>query len=133
MSTYQDTTVREIMHRQVQTIHPSELLSNAAKRMLEESITCLIVDLQNPAKGLGIITQKDIVSHLFDGFSDGESQATVEDVMSQPTIGLEPDWSLSTAVSMMRMLGIRRAPVLENGQLVGMLSYTDVFRHAVGQ
>jgi CBS domain-containing protein len=53
--------------------------------------------------------------------------------MSQPTIGLEPDWSLSTAVSMMRMLGIRRAPVLENGQLVGMLSYTDVFRHAVGQ
>jgi CBS domain-containing protein len=34
---------------------------------------------------------------------------------------------------MMRMLGIRRAPVLEQGRLVGLLSFTDVFRHAISK
>ncbi|MCA9003593.1 MAG: CBS domain-containing protein, partial [Planctomycetes bacterium] len=95
MSSYQETPVRDIMHREVQTIAPSAPLETAAKTMLELDITCLIVDLQDPTRGLGIITQKDIVSHLFDGYLEGGGM-TVEDIMSQPTIALDPDWSLKT-------------------------------------
>ncbi len=130
MSTYKNTPVRNIMNSEVKTVSPSTPLSTAAQTMLDLDITCLIVDLNDPSKGLGIITQKDIVGHLFDGFADGDS-VTVEDLMSQPTIGLSPEWSLETAVSMMRMLGIRRAPVMDQGKLVGLLSFTDVFRHAL--
>ena len=130
MSTYKNTPVRDIMNSEVRTVSPSTLLSSAAQTMLDLDITCLIVDLKDPSKGLGIITQKDVVGHLFDGFGDTDS-TTVEDLMSQPTIGLSPEWSLETAVSMMRMLGIRRAPVMDRGELVGLLSFTDVFRHAL--
>ncbi|MFT7074842.1 MAG: signal-transduction protein with cAMP-binding, CBS, and nucleotidyltransferase domain [Planctomycetota bacterium] len=117
------------MIREVRTVDPLASLTSAAQIMLDMNITCLVVDLQDPSKGLGIITQKDVVGHLFDDFIELGS-TTVADVMSQPTIGLSPEWSLSTAVSMMRMLGIRRAPVLEHGKLVGLLSFTDVFKHA---
>ncbi len=130
MSTYKSTPVRDIMNGEVRTVSPSTPLSIAAQTMLDLDITCLIVDLKDPSRGLGIITQKDVVGHLFDEFADGES-VTVEDLMSQPTIGLSPEWSLDTAVSMMRMLGIRRAPVMENGTLIGILSFTDIFRHAL--
>ncbi|MDF1836253.1 MAG: CBS domain-containing protein [Planctomycetota bacterium] len=130
MSTYKSTPVRDIMKSDVQTVSPSTPLASAAQTMLDLDITCLIVDLDDASKGLGIITQKDIVGHLFDEFADNGS-TTVEDLMSQPTIGLSPEWSLETAVSMMRMLGIRRAPVLDQGELIGLLSYTDVFRHAL--
>jgi CBS domain-containing protein len=120
------------MQTQVQKVSPATPLTAAAKTMLDLDITCLIVDLQNPALGLGIVTQKDIVCHLFGDLGDQES-TTVEDVMSQPTICLSADWSLETAVSMMRMLGIRRAPVTDHGDFVGILSFTDVFRHALEQ
>ena len=132
MSTYLNTTVRKIMHAEVQTVAPRASLASAAQTMLELDITCLIVDLQDPSKGLGIITQKDVVGHMFDGFVELDS-TTVEDVMSQPTISLSPEWSLETAVAMMRMLGVRRAPVMDQGKLVGLLSFTDVFRHAVAK
>ncbi|MBL4770133.1 MAG: CBS domain-containing protein [Planctomycetes bacterium] len=132
MSTYLQTTVREIMNAEVQTVAPSASLTSAAQTMLELGITCLIVDLQDPSKGLGIITQKDVVGHLFGGFVEPDT-TTVEDVMSQPTISLSPEWSLETAVAMMRMLGVRRAPVMDQGKLVGLLSFTDVFRHAIAK
>lgn len=132
MSTYQDTPVNQIMMKEVQTIEPSASLASAAQVMLDLNISCLVVDLQDPSKGLGIITQKDVVGHLFDNFVELDS-TTVQDVMSQPTIGLSPQWSLETAVSMMRMLGIRRAPVLDQGKLVGLLSFTDIFKHAFGK
>ncbi len=130
MSNYQDTPVSKIMMKKVQTVEPNASLASAAQTMLEMDITCLVVDLQDPSKGLGIITQKDVVGHLFDDFAELDS-TTVEDVMSQPTIGLSPEWSLATAVSMMRMLGIRRAPVMDRGNLVGLLSFTDIFKHAI--
>mgnify|MGYP003389744312 CR=1 FL=1 len=132
MSSYRDTPVRQIMMREVRTIDPQASLASAAQAMLDMDITCLVVDLQDPSKGLGIVTQKDVVGHLFDEFVELGS-TTVADIMSQPTIGLAPEWSLTTAVSMMRMLGIRRAPVLDQGKLVGMLSFTDVFKHALSE
>ncbi len=118
------------MMKKVQTVEPNASLASAAQTMLEMDITCLVVDLQDPSRGLGIITQKDVVGHLFDNFVELDA-TTVEDVMSQPTIGLSPEWNLTTAVSMMRMLGIRRAPVMDRGNLVGLLSFTDIFKHAI--
>ncbi len=132
MSHYQNTPVSQIMVKDVRTVEPYASLATAAKTMLDLDLTCLVVDLQDPSKGLGILTQKDVVGHLFDNFVELDS-TTVEDVMSQPTIGLSPEWSLETAVSMMRMLGIRRAPVMDRGVLVGLLSFTDVFKHAVSE
>jgi CBS domain-containing protein len=132
MSTYRDTSVRAVMQTQVHKVSPATPLAAAAKTMLDLDISFLIVDLQDPARGLGIVTQKDIVSHLFSYLGDQDS-TTVEEVMSQSTIGLSADWSLETAVSMMRMLGIRRAPVTDHGDFVGLLSFMDVFWHALEQ
>ncbi len=67
---------------------------------------------------------------MFDGIVDLET-TSVGEIMAHPTVALVPEWSLDTAVSLMRMMGVRRAPVVDKGKLVGLLSFTDVFRHAL--
>ncbi|MFT5052401.1 MAG: signal-transduction protein with cAMP-binding, CBS, and nucleotidyltransferase domain [Chlamydiales bacterium] len=128
MKTFRDIPVEELMMREVRTVLPTSLLTSAAQTMRDENITCLIVDLKDPARGLGIITQKDMIGYLFDEAISLES-TMVEDAMTSPTITLAPEWSLETAVSVMSMVGVRRAPVVKDGKLVGLLSYTDVFRY----
>ncbi|MFT7486794.1 MAG: CBS domain-containing protein [Candidatus Paceibacteria bacterium] len=130
MKPFKDTPVQDLMMRDVLTVSPSTSLLSAGQTMLKHEITCLIVDLNDPTRGLGIVTQKDVIGHLFDDIIEVNG-ATVEDVMTHPTIVLSPDWSLETAVSLMRMMGVRRAPVVEAAKLVGLLSFTDVFRHAL--
>jgi len=130
MSDFRNTPVRDLVNSDVRTINPDGLLSAAARAMLENHITCLVVDLQDPARGYGIITQKDIIGLVFDDSVDHES-TTVGDVMTHPTLALSPQWNLETAVSLMRMMGVRRAPVVDGDRLLGLLSFTDVFRHVV--
>ena len=126
-----NTAVRHIMVTQVQTVLPGVLLGTAVDLMRDASITCLVVDLQDPSRGFGVITQKDVIGLIFDGAVDFAS-TTVEEVMSHPCVTLSPEWSLETAVALMRMMGVRRAPVVEAGKLQGLLSFTDVFRHVAG-
>jgi CBS domain-containing protein len=55
---------------------------------------------------------------------------TVEELMTREVIAVRPDTSLHTAAELMLEHGISGMPVVdEEGQLVGMLSKTDVVRH----
>ncbi len=127
MAEFHNIPVRDIMETNVRTVDAGGLLREAARIMRDADITCLVIDLADPARGMGILTQKDVIGHLFDGFIDFDS-STVEEVMTHPTLALTPEMNLETAVSLMRMMGIRRAPVVESGKLVGLISFTDVFR-----
>jgi len=130
MNDYKNRLVSEVMRREVRTIAPGGLLGEAARTMCDTDITCLVVDLGDPARGFGIITQKDVIGLVFDGLAELDT-TTVGEVMSHPTVTLVPEWNLETAVALMRMMGVRRAPVVEAGKLVGFLSFTDVFSAAV--
>jgi CBS domain-containing protein len=126
MKEFKSTLVRDVMHRDVRTTIPRTPLSQAAKEMGADDLTCLVVDTEDPARGFGILTQKDLVCAMADvGDLEG---LFVEDFMTHPTLGLEPGWNVETALALMRMMGLRRAPVVENGALIGILSYTDIFR-----
>jgi CBS domain-containing protein len=56
------------------------------------------------------------------------SSRTVRDVMTQDPFTLEPEDSLMKAVEMMRLRGVRRAPIVLAGMLVGLLVEGDLKR-----
>ncbi len=125
MKVFESTLVRDVMHPDVRTTKLRTSLAEAAKQMGEHELSCLVVDTESRARGYGILTQKDLVCAMADvGELDG---LLVEDFMTHPTLGLSPHWSVETALSLMRMMGLRRAPVVEQGQVVGILSFTDIF------
>ena len=53
---------------------------------------------------------------------------TVRDVMTRDPFTLEPEDSLMKAVEMMRLRGVRRAPIVLAGMLVGLLVEGDLKR-----
>jgi CBS domain-containing protein len=60
--------------------------------------------------------------------------STVEEVMAREVIAVRPDTSLHMAAELLLEHGISGMPVVdEEGQLVGMLSKTDVVRHQLDQ
>lgn len=52
----------------------------------------------------------------------------VKDFMSVDVITISPDESLSDAFALMKENKIRRLPVVENGQLVGIVAYSDLLK-----
>ncbi len=126
----QTALVRDIMQTDVATITPDSTIEDVVRMMHETELTCLVVDLGDTSKGVGIVTQKDILGVLVDPY-EGVKETRVGDVMTSPAVSVSPDFGVPTCVQMMRMIGVRRVPVVENNNLVGIVSFADVFEHAL--
>lgn len=117
--------VREGMSDVVLTVGPSHTLREAAARMAEKGVgAALVGDDETPLPC--IITERDILLSL--GGGGDPDRELVSDHMSDSVITASPDWSLERAASEMSKRGIRHLVVVDEGELVGMLSIRDIVR-----
>jgi len=135
--------VKEIMTREVVTIGPEADLRDVAKVLVDQGISGL------PVCGvrrelLGIVSEGDILvkeggptdEHRLLGWfrrTGGKSARKigalkVEDAMTAPAVTISPNASVAEAARRMCDLGINRLPVVRNGELVGIVSRTDLVR-----
>ncbi|HXV04806.1 MAG TPA: CBS domain-containing protein [Solirubrobacterales bacterium] len=117
--------VRDGMSDVVLTVGPSHTLREAAVRMVEKGVgAALVGDDETPLPC--ILTERDILHSLGNG--DDPDRELVRDHMSDSVITASPDWSLERAAWEMSKRGIRHLVVVEEGELVGMLSIRDIVR-----
>ena len=112
--------------RDVATIGPDATLSEAVARLGEKRIGALPV-VEND-QVIGIISERDVIYCLRDRGAD-VLQWPVSRVMTAPAITAEPTMSLMTAMAMMTQRRIRHLPVLERGELAGIVSIGDLVKH----
>jgi len=118
-------TVRECMQRDVRIISRKYTVAAAARELTRQRVSSFLVEPLDQNDTYGIITRKDVVETLISDYSD-ENVLLVEDVMTHPVISIGPDLSVQLAQQTMRMVGVRRLPVIEDGRLVGILSNSDI-------
>jgi len=121
-------TAAELMTKQVLTIERSETLRAAAAKMNTHHVHCLLVPHAEPRRATGIITAKDIVQVLCESDSSMLDRLRVADAMAETAVSLQSEFLITDCLRLMRMSGVRSAPVLAGSRLVGLLSFTDVLR-----
>ncbi|WP_324603624.1 CBS domain-containing protein, partial [Kamptonema formosum] len=116
-------TARELMSSPVRTIRPEISVGEAHRILLRYGHSGLSV-VDDRDRLVGIITRRDIDIALHHGFS----HAPVKGYMTPQLKTIAPDTVLPEIESLMVTYDIGRLPVLENGQLVGIVTRTDVLR-----
>jgi CBS domain-containing protein len=95
--------------------------------MREKEVSCLIVNRRGPEDAWGIMTRKDVVNKVADPGKD-PCEVKVFEIMSKPLITVSPGLALKYCARLFNHTGIRRAPVFDGKEIVGILSNTDIFR-----
>lgn len=121
-----EVKVGDLMNRDIKTINKTTRLMAAVEMMRSLGISSLIVEPDNDLDAYGIITRKDIVEALVENNPDINS-LFVEDSMTKPAITINPELSVYNCHQIMRMVGVRRMPVVDRGKLVGIISNSDIF------
>lgn len=121
----------DLMHPQVEQIAADVTLRLAAEQMSRAKVYCLLIPPELPGGAYGVVTSKDIVQVLCRHPATVLEELRVADVMARPAISVQETMSVRDCLNLMRMTGVRRVPVLRGAQLVGILSFTDVFEHVV--
>ncbi|MFM5887371.1 MAG: CBS domain-containing protein [Dolichospermum sp.] len=114
---------RDLMSSPVRTIRPETTIAEAQRILLRYGHSGLSV-VNNQDLLIGIISRRDLDIALHHGFS----HAPVKGYMTSNLKTITPDTSLPEIESLMVTYDIGRLPVLEQGQLVGIVTRTDVLR-----
>jgi len=118
---------RDLMKKDVKTIKEMDSINKAVKIMSDAGVSSLVVERNDDNDAFGMITRKDIVGALMSGLESNGGTMLVKNIMSKPAITVYPDLSISQCYQMMRMMGVRRMPVVDDNLVIGILSNTDLF------
>lgn len=116
--------VSDLMHTRVVTVSP-ELTAADAARTMEQSDTGFVPVCGSDGRIRGVLTDRDIVTRCIAAKID-PAQIKVGEVMTRGVISVSPDDSVKTAADILSGEQIRRLPVVENEQVVGVLSLADL-------
>ncbi|NER86792.1 CBS domain-containing protein [Moorena sp. SIO3A2] len=119
----QPLTARDLMSSPVRTIRPNTKIKEAQRILLRYGHSGLsVVDQQDQL--VGIISRRDLDLALHHGFG----HAPVKGYMTKHIKTITPETSMADIQSLMVTYDIGRLPVLEDGQLMGIVTRTDVLR-----
>ena len=116
---------RDIMRRNVVTIDGMATVREVIAKMRSENVTALIVNKRNPSDAWGIVTVPDLVREVI---APGRSpdDTNVYEIMTKPVITVPPDMDIRYVARLLCRVGVRRAPVEAQGELLGMISLSDL-------
>ncbi len=104
---------------------PDMSVRDAAKRMAEEGVGCLVV-VDRQGALIGVVTDRDLVVRVLAPGEDPDTTSVAEAMTSSPATITEGA-GIEDAASRMREAHVRRLPVVDaKGHVVGVLSLDDV-------
>jgi CBS domain-containing protein len=113
--------VRDVMTGRVKTIPMNATIREAAGEMVRRKIGSLvIVDGRKP---VGIITEGDISKAVAKGLDPAKTPVSIQ---KKKLVTVEPGERIEVAAKMMASAGVKKLPVMEGTDLVGIVTQTDI-------
>jgi CBS domain-containing protein len=117
--------VKEAMKTNLAIINPELTVLDAAKLMKKRRIGNVLV-VQNKLP-VGILTESDIIKKVVSE-AKNPKDIQIKDVMSTPVIIIDSFVTLEEAMKTMGKCNVRRLPVVENDELIGIITQKDISR-----
>lgn len=115
------TRVRDIMKTDIATIDGIATVADALKKMKSLKTSVLIVNKRHGDDEFGMITSGDIARHVL-AKDRAPERVNVYEIMMKPVISVDPDMDIRYCSRLFAQYDLVRAPVVENQQVVGMIS-----------
>jgi len=118
--------VKQIMKsKNLAIVSPLSPIRDALKKMKEMKVKSLIVDKIRPSDAYGLLTYKNILFSIV--ANDGDIDLLrVYDICSKPAYQISEELDVKYAVQLMVKSNVKRLLVIDNNEIEGILTMTDV-------
>ncbi|RLQ23310.1 CBS domain-containing protein [Seongchinamella sediminis] len=116
---------RDVMHARHLELDGMATVAEALSAMREAKSEVLIVKKRNENDAFGIVLLADIAREVLARDRSAE-RVNVYEIMSKPVISVEPDMDVRYVARMFQSFGLANAPVIENGRVIGIVSYSEL-------
>ncbi|WP_428772083.1 CBS domain-containing protein [Vibrio sp.] len=125
MSQHEKMRVRDVMANTyvivdgLTTVHEGIELARAHK------VKALIVHKRHEDDEFGIVLMNDIAKKVL-AKNRAPKRTNIYEIMTKPALSVSPDMNVKYCARLFERFGISRAPVIEHGQVIGMVSYNNI-------
>ena len=116
---------REVMQSDFLELDGMATVAEALRRMNEQRVDVFMVKKRDEHDAFGIVVLADIAKQVLARDRAAE-RVNVYEIMSKPVIPVEPDMDVRYVARMFDSFGLSNAPVIENGKIIGIISYNEL-------
>ena len=122
--------VRECMRKDVTEVDGKLDVLSALKIMKEVEATSLIVKRRDENDEIGMLLFSDIAKNVI-AKNRAPERVNVYEIMAKPVLTVRPEMEIRYCARLFENFGISHAPVVEDGEIVGMVSYYLLVLHGI--
>ena len=122
--------VREIMQQKHLELDGLATVKEALAAMRANDADVLIVKKRSEHDAFGIVLLSDIAKKVLANDRAPE-RVNLYEIMSKPVIALEANLDVRYCARLFDQFGLSNAPVIENGEVLGIVSYKELVLHGL--
>ena len=125
-------TVREVMSQRYVRVSGTDTLAEAFLHMREADAQCMIVERRDESDEYGLVLHTDIARKVI-GPDRSPERVRIYEIMSKPVLSVQPGMNIRYASRLFERFRIRVAPVVEAGEVIGIVTDLEIVMHGLGQ
>jgi CBS domain-containing protein len=115
--------------RPVYTVSTNQTVEDAINAMTAKKVSALIVTQED--QPVGIFTERDVFRSYQKDKTAAPSEIKLESAMTNKLIVADPNEDISVLAALMMKSDIKHLPVMEDKNIIGMLSINDLIEHQI--
>jgi len=125
MTDKRKVSVREVMKLKYDMVDGMMSVRDALLAMKHRENKSLIVEKRDEHDEYGMVLISDIAKKVL-AVDKSPKRVNIYEVMTKPILSIDPEMDIRYSARLFERFGLSRAPVVENGKVIGIVSYTDM-------
>ena len=117
--------VREVMKKKFDMIDGRMTVMDALRTMKHVETKSVIVDKRHDDDEYGMVLISDIAKKVL-AKDRSPDRINVYEIMTKPLLSVDPEMDIRYCARFFEKFDLSRAPVVESGKVIGIVSYTDM-------
>lgn len=117
--------VSDVMKREFDLVEDTLTVKEALLSMKHAETRALIVNKRHPDDEYGLVLISDIAKKVL-AADRSPDRVNLYEIMAKPVLSVPPEMNIRFCARLLERFGIMRAPVVSNGQVLGIVSFHDL-------
>ncbi|MGF1774207.1 CBS domain-containing protein [Vibrio maritimus] len=125
MSQQKRVSVRDVMANTYVVVDGLKTVHDGIVLAKEHRVKALVVEKRSDDDEFGIVLMNDIAKKVL-ARNRSPQRTNIYEIMTKPALCVDPNMNVKYCARLFERFGISRAPVIEDGRVIGMVSYNNI-------